>query len=846
MQTKTFLLLTISIMLLACGTAANIQLQSAGEISQGALLTVDDAGNKLQLPLKHTEVSAEITGLFAQVEVVQEFGNPFKKPIEAVYVFPLPQNSAVNEMVMQIGKREILGVVKKRAEARKMYEQAKAVGKTASLLEQERPNIFTQSIANILPNDRIKISIKYFYDLKYDNGIYEFVFPMVVGPRFIPGDATGKQAKGWSDDTDIVPDASKITPPVLKPKQRSGHDISLNLRLNTGLHAKDIKSPSHKINIKKLPENEVFVSIAQADNIPNKDFILRYKVKSKKTEIAALTHADEQGKYLMMLIQPKADFSGRRITPKEMVFVVDNSGSMNGFPIEKAKEVMRQCIHNLNSFDKFQIYHFSNDVSKLSPKSLSNNTTNKLKALNYINKFSGNGGTQMLKAVHAAIQAPSDPKRTRIILFITDGLIGNETEILSAIETQLSKGQLFSLGIGSSPNRYLLERMAEVGHGFALYLRDDENTDQAINNFFSRISKPYMKNISIDWKDLGIKEMYPRSIPDLFSNQPLSIFARYEKAGNDTILLTADIDGKQIKIEQAIDLLKKNTHNSVIAKIWARKKIKYLMSLMYSIEISEIVDQVTDLAIKYNLMSKYTSFIAVEEQIRNIDGKQETIMVPVELPDRMNYEGVFGKERILDSATFGNIAPMSASRITIVSEAPLMLMESTVDMKSRGISKNIKENGQKTVEFGGTLKNMWVKNSDIVPIIVNWMKANASSLGKIVSFKLRYQPGDLTAYTNLKIGGESYKLFLLYKENKKQLNIILIELDKHLYYYFPEFNGFSRSIIYEEGIFKIKSDRKEIINFTGRKKTMSKKISEKVNNILYAWINSIKTNSPKK
>ncbi|MEJ2068593.1 MAG: VWA domain-containing protein, partial [Deltaproteobacteria bacterium] len=341
---------------------------------------------------------------------------------------------------------------------------------------------------------------------------------MVVGPRFIPGEQSGeKTGGGWSEDTDKVPDASRITPPVIKPEYRSGHDISLRLTVDAGVPIQNFECPSHDIAQKKISESSVEVMIKKGDQIPNKDFIFRYDVAGKRPEYALLTHAKGEGDgYFMLMIQPQAEFKISEITPKEMIFVVDCSGSMSGFPIEKAKEAMRLCLENMNPDDYFNIIKFSDAANGFSKAPVRNTPENVKKGLAFIDGMSGCGGTMMIEGIKASLDGPRDPDRRRVVLFMTDGYIGNETEILAAIEDKLGNARLFSFGVGSSVNRYLLDRMAKVGRGQVTYCRYDEDPQAKVELFYERIAKPYLMDIEIDWGGLEVTEVFPQRIPDLF------------------------------------------------------------------------------------------------------------------------------------------------------------------------------------------------------------------------------------------------------------------------------------------------------------------------------------------
>ncbi len=616
--------------------------------TQGAMEVVVKKGEKpVDLPLKHTEVNAEISGFVTRVKVVQTFTNPYDDPIEAVYVFPLPQNAAVNDMQIRIGDRVIKGDIKKREEARKIYEEARDAGKTAALLEQERPNIFSQSVANIMPGDDILVEITYDEVLTHEKGGYEFVFPMVVGPRFIPG-------------TDKVPDASTITPPVLKPGERNGHDINVTVKLNAGLPVRHLEFPSHQVTtIPELNFNDIHhgtceIKLNPNDAIPNKDFVVRYKIAGPKPEMALLNHQGELGGsprgfttsgYFMLMFQPPDAPAADKVTPKEMVFVMDCSGSMSGEPISLSKKAVRYALQNLNPNDTFQIIRFSESASPFSAEPLPATKENIRRGLSYINGLEGEGGTMMIEGIKAALDYPVRDNRLRIVCFMTDGYIGNETEILNAIREKLGENtRLFSFGVGSSVNRYLLERMAEVGRGDVKYVLLNEKPDEAVNQFYERVRNPVLTNIRVDWAGLSVEDLYPARIRDLFAGQPIFVLGRYNQAGEATVTIHGKIAGKDVSYPVPVRLADAVSENAVLAPLWARSRIRDLETEEYGGANADVENAITELALKYRLMSKYTSFVAVEEKVVNENGTPRTVQVPVEMPDSVSYEGVFGRE----------------------------------------------------------------------------------------------------------------------------------------------------------------------------------------------------------
>ncbi|MBD3176073.1 MAG: VWA domain-containing protein, partial [Armatimonadia bacterium] len=576
-------------MILAVLTMASLLLTGAAlgqtdDVTQGTLMVTGEPGKRLlQFPLEHTDVEADVTGLIAKVNVTQTFGNPYGDPIEAVYVFPLPENAAVNDMVMQVGDRTIRADIQTREQARETYEEAVAAGQRAALLEQERPNIFTQSVGNIMPGDEIEITITYVQDLKYDHGTYEFVFPMVVGPRFIPGQPVQApwEGGGWAPDTDQVPDASRITPPVLTPDTRSGHDIDVHVSLNAGVPIQGLRCTSHEITSEEIDDSRADIKLHPSDTIPNKDFILKYDVMGEAPEFAFLPYHGPEGGFFLMMIQPKADYTQREITPKEMIFVVDCSGSMSGAPIETCKMAMKRCVSGMNGSDTFNVIKFSDAANGFADKPVANTSENVDRALEFIDGMAGTGGTQMIEGIKAALDFPHDPERLRIVFFMTDGYIGNETEILGAIDDKLGDARLFSLGVGSSVNRFLLEEMSRVGRGTVQYVRQDEEPGEVVERFYERIDKPFLTHIEVATEGVDLVDVYPDPIPDLFSAQPVTLVGRYRDSGRGTVRVEGRIAGEPWSTEIPVTLPGGEEGNDALASLWARKRIADLTASMY-------------------------------------------------------------------------------------------------------------------------------------------------------------------------------------------------------------------------------------------------------------------------
>jgi len=653
-------------------TTSNLSQRKLG----GLYVQTDE--QRLVFPLKHTEVEAKIAGNLSRVEVRQTFDNPFPQPLEAIYVFPLPDEAAVDEMEIRLGDRLIKGNIKKREEAQKIYEQARQKGQVAGLLEQERDNIFTQSLANIQPGETIEVSLRYTNSLKFEGGDYEFIFPMVVGPRFIPGTPIDETA-----DTDRVPDASRIMPPIIPPETRSGHDIGITVEIEAGLPVSDVCSPSHQFRVEH-DQQIVRVELIGKDTIPNKDLILRYRVGREQTQATILSQVDQRGGHFAIYLIPALEYSPAAIVPKDVVFLVDTSGSQQGDPLRKSQELMRRFIKGLNPNDTFTIIDFADTTSQLSTKPLQNTQKNCTEAINYINKLQANGCTYLRRGIQAVLNFPAaEEGRLRSIVLLTDGYIGNEHEVLVQVQQQLKPGnRLYSFGIGSSPNHFLLNRLAEIGRGTAQIVRQDEPTGEVAEKFFRQINNPVLTNIQVEVSTASLEEgtemktvgrnpelvIYPSAPPDLFAQQPLVLLGRIsplslppetEKYPNYSLRLTGTVAGGNL-YEQRFNLKFEEGGNPAIAQLWGRARIKDLMQGMFGVETKSGVDTVTQTALDYQLLSPYTAFVAVGNQVKvspkpsseTVQGEDNlpilanisyiSMQVPVEMPEGVSRQGIFG------------------------------------------------------------------------------------------------------------------------------------------------------------------------------------------------------------
>jgi Ca-activated chloride channel family protein len=591
----------------------------------------------IPLPLAETRVRGIVSGFVARVKVTQVYVNPYDAVIEATYVFPLPERAAVTSMIMHLSDRDVVAEIKEKKEAEEIYKEAVEAGHTAALMTQQRPNIFTQKVGNIPAGDKIEVEIEYVDVLGYTEGVSAFVFPTVVGPRYIPGQPLPRpdlerRAGARCADTDRVLDAGAISPPVLRSNETSAHRIDLELEVAPGLPIASLTSPSHDLAIDRRGDDRAMVRIAKGDRIPNKDFILRIDLRAKRPAVTVLAHKNGGGNgYLTLSVQPPAFPKSTEIAPKDLFFVVDNSGSMHGKPIEACKELMRVALRGMNPDDRFSIMRFSNHVSALSRSPLENTPGNVERGIGFIDEMSGMGGTEMLSGIRRAIEGSVDAGRVRIVFFLTDGYIGNEQEILKAIsEENEAQARLFSLGVGSSVNRYLLTGMARIGRGQAQIMRYDEDPGPFVERFYRMVRNPVLTDVQLSWGDLDVFDQTPGVIPDLFDNRPLLVHARYGRAQSGTVTMGGRVGNQTFSYEIPVDLPDRNQRPE-IASLWARARIGEWMDEDTRFP-EKRKEEITELALDHSLMSKYTAFVAVDREVINRKPKEPLIPVSQRLP----------------------------------------------------------------------------------------------------------------------------------------------------------------------------------------------------------------------
>lgn len=585
---------------------------------------------RVVLPLEKTEVHIDVTAGIARTEVVQRFSNPIDRPLEAVYIFPLPSESAIEDFELRIGDRIIKSSVKEREEAKAVYEQAKAEGKKTALLEQERPNLFTTSVANLMPGESVDICFTYVESLRFRKDRYDITFPMVTGERYIPF----KYDAQLRPHT-VVEDAARLNPPVLHPRLDSRHRLSIEVQLN-GIPLETVTSSTHAIRVVDEGNERYRVMPKQEDIVPNCAFSI--SVQLRKNEMPAVTFVEsvsDEAYGLLSVFPPIGAERRHAVLPKDVVFLIDTSGSMSGESISQAASGLRKCMDMLQPEDRFTIVRFSDEFTWFSPD-LRDAAPDKVNtAREYITGLSASGGTEMQPALDYVLSLmPYESGRIPLVVFLTDGDVGNEDSLINLLSKKLGNTRLFTFGIGSAPNEFLMHRMAEVGRGQSRFIRSHEDVGEVMADFFQTLDAPVLTDVSLEWEGAEV-HTYPERCPDIFYGRPLQLVAHGVAGFNGRIKVSGMLDGEQQ--EYVIDLKQQAPQqHDAIDKLYGRMQIKDLMvQLMQTVEAvprNELKQAIIRIALQHQLVTKFTSRVAVEEKVVNRDGELVSVKVPVAAP----------------------------------------------------------------------------------------------------------------------------------------------------------------------------------------------------------------------
>ena len=620
--------------------------------SGGLLFPSKRPGYYVEAPRLASDVKIDISGPIARIVVTQRFENPSESWVEGIYVFPLPDDSAVDALKMQIGARFIEGIIKPREEARRIFEEAKREGRKASLLEQQRPNIFTNTVANIGPGETIVVQIEYQQTVKQSAGLFSLRFPMVVAPRYNPKPVVmSVNFKNNSDDksgwgvVDPVADRDKITPPVLDPKENAKiNPVTLSVNLAAGFPLGQVKSSYHKMNIVE-DNNATRTLTLQNESVPaDRDFELTWKASGTAPNAALFSETINGKDYILAFVTPPT--TKPENLPKkdrEAIFIIDNSGSMAGESMVQAKLALANALTRLTPKDTFNIVRFDDTYELVFPSAVPADRENIGHALRFVQNLQAEGGTEMLPALQAALidHNSSDTKRIRQVIFITDGAIGNEQQLFDTIASGRGRSRVFTVGIGSAPNTFFMTRAAEIGRGTFAHIATLSEVSERMSAFFEKLENPILTALSANVTGGNLTNVSPDPLPDLYLGEPVVLAGVMDNATGE-LTISGDFAGQPWAINMN---LANATKGKGIAKLWARRKIASLeASRSYGANIDLVDRLIETTAMNHHLVSRLTSLVAVDvSKSRPDDQKLTSKEMPTNLPNGWEFEKVFGK-----------------------------------------------------------------------------------------------------------------------------------------------------------------------------------------------------------
>jgi Ca-activated chloride channel family protein len=637
-------------------------LRSPNEMTSGGLL-FSSAGGLHEAPALSTDVDIQINGLIARTRVVQRFSNPTTDWVEGVYVFPLPEDAAVDSLKITIGDSVIEGRIEERARAKATYKKAKAEGRKATLVEQERPNIFTTSIANLGPAEEVEVILTYQEEVQYDQGRFSMRFPMVIAPRYIPGTTkvAGFSGTGWADNTAEVTDAARITSPVVGPDISTAppaqsesepeprrplrlHPITIAVQIDAGFPLDEVESPSHAVRV-QADRGNIYSVRLDAGAVPaDSDFVLNWRPITSSAPRAALFRESWQGEdyALLMVLPPHPDAAKAARLSREAVIVIDTSGSMGGESIIQARRAVQHALITLRPEDTFNVIQFSSNFTALHPSSQPATTDAIKLASAWVDRLEAGGGTEMLPALEAALAPGREPRAVRQVIFITDGAVGNEAALFSVLQAKLGTARLYPVAIGSAPNAHFMTKAAKFGRGTFTYIGQPSEVSEKMSELFSKIDTPVLHDLRAHW-DSDSVEAWPARIPDVYIGEPVLIAAKLPKEAKQ-IVLEGRRGTEKIRIE--LPLVGGSKHEGVAA-LWARRKIA---SLMNSIHEGESLDRVSvdvaALGVRHHLVTRWTSLVAVDvTPTAPPEVELDTRSVPSLLPRGWDFFGLFGPKQ---------------------------------------------------------------------------------------------------------------------------------------------------------------------------------------------------------
>lgn len=584
------------------------------------------------LPLKETEVTTNINGIIAETYVTQTYVNEGEHPINASYVFPASTKVSVHGMKMEIGDQVVTAVIREKEEARQDYEEAKSEGKSASLLEEKRSNVFTMDVANIMPGDTVCIELHYTEMIQAAEGTYQFVFPTVVGPRY-----AGKL------DAEKAEDGEWVETPYLEEGVMPDSAYQINVNLSAGVPITKLTCDTHETQVEQTESSKAKVTLADSEDFAgDRDFILEYELTGEKVDSGLMLYTGEEENFFLLTVQPPKRYKPEELVSREYIFILDVSGSMNGYPLNTAKELIRTMVSNLRTTDSFNLFLFSDIVSEMSLESVAATEENVDCAMKLIDMQEGGGGTELAAALESALDTSKKSDVSRNVVIITDGYIYDEEEVFGRINENLDNTSFFSFGIGSSVNRSLMEGIAGAGMGESFVVTDEEKAEETADRFRTYIEAPVLTDIQVSFEGFDVHDTVPTAVPTLFAEKPVVLFGKWSGDPSGTVKITGKTGTKDFVQEIDVSQTIPSEENGAIRYLWARKKVDMLTAYGYAKEDENIREAVTSIGLDYSMLTPYTSFVAVLDTIRNPEGDSMDVDQPSPLPQGVSSLSIGG------------------------------------------------------------------------------------------------------------------------------------------------------------------------------------------------------------
>jgi len=599
-----------------------------------------------RLPLKSTSASVRVAGVIADVRVTQLYQNEGKRPIEAIYVFPASTRAAVYGMKMTIGGRVVEARIRKRDEARRDYERARDQGKTASLLEQQRPNVFQMSVANIMPGDEVRVEMQYTELIVPAERVYEFVYPAVVGPRYADRRAeAAPPAEHW------------VQNPTLRQGEAPTYAFGISVELSAGLPIRELACPSHRVQTVYGSPSAATVTLDPSETHGgNRDYVLRYRLDGDRIRSGLLLFEGKGENFFLLMMQPPKRVAPADIPAREYIFVVDVSGSMHGFPLEISRRLMADLIGSLKPTDRFNVLLFSGGSSVLAEEPLPATPENIARALQLIDRQRGGGGTELLPALQRALSLKKTAGVSRTVVIATDGYVTVEEEVFDLIRNSLGDANLFAFGIGTSVNRHLIEGMARAGMGEPFVIAKPDEARAQAETFRKLIQSPVLTQVQLDIRGFEAYDVEPPAIPDVLAERPVIVFGKWRGRAKGTLSISGIAGEGRFADTLEVDTVKPSPSNAALRYLWARQRIALLSDYNRLRSSDSRIRELTDLGLRYNLLTACTSFVAVDSEARNAGGTPAMVKQPLPLPQGVSDSAVGG-------AVMKSYLPMTAAAV---------------------------------------------------------------------------------------------------------------------------------------------------------------------------------------